>query len=278
MKKQKLRTEIKKTVEQVQEKGAMAASLTNAVTLEFVINTQIAIGGTPGALYQNEAEESYIHSGDAMSINLGSFIPDYIQSIPKTVKKLNKKKQNWVLDPVGISVGDERKELFQELKKHQPPIIRGNASEIINVAILWDLKIGTDKALLRGPDSTNTVEEAEESAVALARVTKGVVVVTGENDFITDGEKAIYSYGGSKYLSLITGGGDSLTGIIAIYAAIANPLIAALTGVSVYNLAGKKAEEKANGPGTFKPLFIDELFNLEAEAVAQNEFEIKELE
>lgn len=278
MNKTELQTEIKKTVEQVQNNGAMAASLTNSVTLEFVINTQIAIGGTPGSLYQNESNEAFVHSGNAMSMNLGSFIPAYSQSIPKTAKKLNEEKQNWVLDPVGIGVGDEREKLFQELKNNPPSIIRGNASEIIHLAILWDLAKKTSNARVQGPDSTNTVEEAEESAVLLARATAGVVVVTGESDLLTDGKQLIYSYGGSKYLSRITGGGDSLTGVIAIFAAVANPLVAALTGIATYNVAGKKAEGQAKGPGTFKPIFLDELFHLDAEAVAQNAFDIKELD
>lgn len=279
MTKEKLRTQIIEAVNTVKNEKTMAASITNSVTLEFVINAQIAIGGTPGAIFQNQEGEAFIHSGDAMSLNLGSFTPDFIESIPKTAERLNKEKQNWVLDPVGISLGAEREELFKNLKKYKVPIIRGNASEIINLSILWGLEDSeATKALVRGADSTNTSFEAEDSSVALAKFTGGVVVVTGETDLVTDGYRVAYSYGGSKYMPLIIGSGDSLTGILAIYAGATDPFTAALSAVSAYNVAGKRAERNAQGPGTFKPYFIDELYNATAEDIAGNDFEIKELD
>ena len=122
MTKEKLKSQIIEAVNTVKKEKTMAASITNSVTLEFVINAQIAIGGTPGAIFQNQGGEAFIHSGNAMSLNLGSFNLDFIESIPKTAERLNHEKQNWVLDPVGISLGSEREEVVQEVLKVVHPI------------------------------------------------------------------------------------------------------------------------------------------------------------
>ena len=75
----------------------------------------------------------------------------------------------------------------------------------------------------------------------------------------------------------ITGAGCSLGGVIAVYATAASPFIAALTGTAVYNLAGSRAEKKADGPGSFQVHFLDELYRATAQDIANNPFEIEEV-
>ena len=130
---------------------------------------------------------------------------------------------------------------------------------------------------MRGVDSTEGVDAAREAAIALANWTGGAVAVSGETDLITDGHLLAYSHGGSPYMECITGAGCSLGGVMAVYAAVASPFIAALTGAAVYNLAGKRAAAKVGGPGNFQPVFLDELYNATAEDIAANEFILEEM-
>ena len=77
--------------------------------------------------------------------------------------------------------------------------------------------------------------------MALAKWTGGAVAVSGEADLITDGRQVVLSKGGSDMMPSITGTGCSLGGVMAVYAAVASPFIAAITGAAIYNLAGKRA-------------------------------------
>jgi len=75
----------------------------------------------------------------------------------------------------------------------------------------------------------------------------------------------------------ITGSGCSLGGVVAVYATVASPFIAALTATAVYNLAGGRAERKVDGPGSFQVEFLNELYKATAANIANNPFEIEEV-
>jgi len=125
--------------------------------------------------------------------------------------------------------------------------------------------------------STDSVNTARVAAVALAKWTGGAVAVSGETDLVTDGRAIAFSYGGSHYFEKITGAGCSLGGVVAVYAAAATPFIAALTATAAYNFAGRRAEQKADGCGSFQVLFLDELYKATAVNIADNPFEIEEV-
>ena len=75
----------------------------------------------------------------------------------------------------------------------------------------------------------------------------------------------------------ITGSGCSLGGVMAVYATAASGFIAALTGANIYNLAGRRAAEKTDGPASFQVQFLDELYNATPKEIADNPFEIEEI-
>ena len=93
---------------------------------------------------------------------------------------------------------------------------------------------------------------------------------------ITDGRQLVFSQGGSEMMPCITGTGCSLGGVMAVYAAVADPFIAAITGSAVYNLAGTRAAAHAKGTGSFQMDFIDELYVATPDAIAQNPLTVEE--
>ena len=74
----------------------------------------------------------------------------------------------------------------------------------------------------------------------------------------------------------ITGAGCSLGGVAAVYATAASPFIAALTASAIYNLAGKRAEARCSGPGSFQVEFLDALYQASSADVAGNPLKIEE--
>jgi hydroxyethylthiazole kinase len=255
----------------------MAGSITNSVTINFVANAQLAVGGAAAMVYLPDEGEFLAKAGGASYINVGTLLPVYEESLPRMARTLYEAGRPWVLDPVAVGIGALRTDLLRQFKAYKPGIIRGNASEIIALAGLWELEGGTDASKVRGVDSTDQVAAAKPAAIALAGWTGGAVAVSGETDLVTDGEIAAISHGGSHFMEKITGAGCSLGGVAAVYATAATPFVAALTAASVYNLAGRRAEKRAEGPGSFQVAFLDELYKASAADIAANPFEIEEV-
>lgn len=274
--KEEIKNQIIEAVKKVKETNPMAGSITNSVTINFVANAQLAVGGSAAMVYLPDEGEFLANAGGATYINVGTLLPVYEDTLPRTAKALHEAAKPWVLDPVAIGIGELRTKLLKQFKEYKPTIIRGNASEVIALAGLWELDGGTDSSNVRGVDSTDTVNAAKEAAKALAKYTGGAVSVSGETDLVTDGTTVVYSRGGSKFMEMVTGSGCSLGGVTAVYATAANPFIAALTATAVYNLAGSRAEAKVQGPGSFYVQFIDELYMASPEDIAANPFDIEE--
>lgn len=274
---EQIKQNIIKAVTEVRATNPMAGSVTNTVTIDFVANAQLAVGGSAAMVYLPDEGECLVAAGGAVYLNMGTQFPIYTETIPRTAAAAFSAGKPWVIDPVGIGIGKQRSDLLLEVKKYKPTIIRGNASEIIALAGLWDLS-GTadDLSRARGVDSTDEVSAARDAAVALARFTGGAVAVSGETDLVTDGKIVVFSHGGSSLMSKVTGFGCSQGGVLAVYACVTDPFTAALTGVAHYNCAGTRAEHIADAPASFKQAFIDELYKASPEDIANTPFEVEE--
>ena len=274
---EQLKQHVIKAVEEIHATNPMAGSITNTVTIDFVANAQLAVGGSAAMVYLPDEGEALVAGGGAIYLNMGTLFPIYEQTIPRAAKAAHDAGKPWVLDPVGLGIGSLRTQLVNELKQYKPAIVRGNASEIIALAGLWGLEgEAADLSRVRGVDTTDTVEAARAAAIALARYTEGAVVISGESDLVTDGHSVVISHGGSALMGKVTGFGCSQGGVLAVYATQTDPFTAAVAAVNHYNLAGVAAAAAADAPASFKVAFIDELFRATPEAVAGNSIEIQE--
>ncbi|MCM0582513.1 hydroxyethylthiazole kinase [Weissella diestrammenae] len=269
-----LQTKMQQVVSVVKSTTPLAPSITNTVTINFVANTQLAVGGSAAMIYLPDEGITLAQMANSFYLNSGTLEPFYTETFPATAKAMHEQHKNWVLDPVALGIGTMRTNLMHEFKSYKPTIIKGNASEIIALASLWEL-IHHQDSTVKGVDTTDTVDAARQAAVALAQYTSGAVVVSGTDDLVTDGQQVIMSHGGSPMMGLITGAGCSLGGVINVYATSTDPLTAALTGVQIYNLAGQRAAELANGPASFQTAFIDALYHATAEEIAHNPFDVE---
>lgn len=301
-----IRDAVAAAVRDARRTNPLAPSITNTVTQNFVANAQLAVGGSAAMVYLPDEGECVAALGGAVYLNLGTLLPVYAETVPACARACAAAGTPWVLDPVGIGIGSLRTELVRSLRTWPPAIVRGNASEIIAVAELWELEpfggegaaeadaasgaeasrdentaeadlpaetggSSGEAAAGRGPrgvDTTDSVEAARAAAVALARFIGGAVAVSGPVDLVTDGRTVVRAEGGSPLMCAVTGSGCSLGGVAAVYAAVADPFAAALTATCAYNLAGTRAAEAATGPGSFPAAFLDALAALTPEEVA----------
>jgi hydroxyethylthiazole kinase len=275
--KKDLQTGIIHAVETVKQTNPMAGSVTNTVTINFVANAQLAVGGSAAMVYMPDEAQFLAQAGGAAYINVGTLEPVYEKTLPGMAKTLHANGKPWVLDPVVIGIGELRTRLLMDFKPCKPSIIRGNASEIIALAGLWRLAGGTENSNARGVDSQDPVTAARAAAVALANWTGGAVAVSGKQDLVTNGSVVALCHGGSHFMEKITGSGCSLGGVMAVYATATSAFIAALTGTAIYNLAGRRAGETTDAPASFQVHFLDELYKAKSDEIADNPFDIEEI-
>ncbi|MCL2798963.1 MAG: hydroxyethylthiazole kinase [Endomicrobia bacterium] len=263
---EKVLSSVVKAVNDVKETSPLSGSWTNFVTINLVANAQLAVGGRAAMCFLPDEAKPLASVSKSIYINAGTLEPIAKQALADAAKAAVELGKPWVLDPVAAGLGDTRNSLLKDLKQYKPNIIRGNASEIIALANLWELQTNK-KGNVEGVDSTDTVDAALDSAKALAEWTGGVVAVSGEVDLVLN-EKEIYRVtGGSEMLKKITGAGCSLGGIMAVYSSVADPLTAALASSVIYKWASETAAKSNKGTFSFQTAFIDNLSTIDAEII-----------
>lgn len=277
-----IRTAIAAAVQAVHDRGPLAQSFTNFVTINLVANAQLAAGGTAAMSYLPDDIIDFAEFSGATYINMGTLLPFFSEALPQIAQRFADEGKLWVLDPVAAGLGKSRTEILTSFKDVPPTIVRGNASEIIALSTMWGLNADDGGSRPAGVESVDDVDSAEAAAKRMAQHLakhspngKGAVAVSGEVDLVTDGEHTYRLPGGSAMMTKITGAGCSLGGVTATYLAVSEPLVAALAASLLYNRASEKAEAVSSGPGSFQVAFLDALASTSVQEVANSALSVE---
>ena len=137
-----IRKQVSEAAKKARQTTPLAGSITNFVTVDFVANAQLAVGGSAAMVYLPDEARSLVRLGSSFYINVGTLLPVYAESVPAAMDEAAATDKPWVLDPVALGIGTLRTELLQHARSCHPAVIRGNASEIIALADLWKLSHG----------------------------------------------------------------------------------------------------------------------------------------
>lgn len=225
--------------------------LTNYVAMNIAANTLLAAGAAPAMVHTVQESGEFARIAHAVTINIGTLSPAWVEGMVAAATAANAVGTPWVFDPVAHFATPYRAEVARRLLMLRPTIVRGNASEI--------LALGGGETAAKGVDSADPVDAAAHAARQLARVTGGVVVVTGPRDFVTDGTRAATITGGSPWMPSVTALGCSLTCLMGAYAAVTTPMEAAIAALVHFAESGERAHRLAEGPGSFGWRFLDAL-------------------
>lgn len=245
--------------------------ITNYVSMDIMANALLAAGASPAMVHAVEEVEQFVSLASALSINIGTLSPSWVDGMFKAVKVASAAGKPWVLDPVGAGATDYRTGVAAELLKLRPTVLRGNASEIL--ALAGSAEIEGQK----GVDSSVNALDAIGAAQWLAKQYGSVVVVTGATDVVTDGADTIGISNGVPALQQITATGCCLSALIAALCAVQAPLEAAVHGCAYFGLAAQAAQKvgPSRGPGSLRAALLDALSNLnEAEVRAFTRIEL----
>ena len=255
---EQLKQNMVKAVEEIRATNPMAGSITNTVTIDFVANAQLAVGGSAAMVYLPDEGEALVAGGGAIYLNMGTLFPIYEQTIPRAAKAAHDAGKPWVLDPVGLGIGSLRTQWSTSSSSTSPPSCAATPPRSSRSPACGVLRgEAADLSRVRGVDTTDTVDAARDAAVALARYTGGAVVVSGEVDLITDGTtggqvpRRQPAHVKDHRLRLLAG---RRAGRVRLRhrSVLRRPVC----GTAVYNVAGTRAAAVADAPASFKVAFI----------------------
>ncbi len=183
--------------------------MTNEVVQTFTANVLLALGASPAMVVSPKETAQFAKVADALLINIGTLHDSQAEAMLVAVKAANQAGTPWILDPVAVGGLEYRTHFAQQLIELNPAAIRGNASEI--------LALDGQSSQGRGVDSADDTGVALNAAYRLATRYRTIVAVTGETDYITDGESTWSIPFGDKLMTRVVGTGCALSAVVAAF-------------------------------------------------------------
>lgn len=257
--------EIAQVIETVRERNPLVHNITNVVVTNFTANGLLALGASPVMAYAKEEVAEMASIAGALVLNMGTLRQEEVEAMLIAGKSANMHNVPIVFDPVGAGATSYRTEVARHIPSEvKLAIIRGNAAEIANVIDeKWEIK-GVDA----GGGNGDVVSVAKQAAEQL----NTIIVITGKEDVITDGERTFILRNGHPILTKVTGTGCLLTSVIGAFTAVEKDYVkAAVAAVTFYGVAAEIVASKTveQGPGSFQIELLNQLANVTAEDVEQ---------
>lgn len=230
--------------------------MTNYVAMNSTANLLLATGASPAMLHAPEEVAEFTAISSGLSINIGTISAHWADAMFVATATAHQHGVPWVLDPVAVGATRYRKTLCTQLLAAKPSVICGNASEVLALNGLASQG--------RGVDSTAATEQAVDAAIALAQQYDCIVAMTGESDWVTDGTQHYRINGGHPLMPRVTTLGCGLSALVAGFVAANREasLGATAAALACFAVAGERAGNSAQGPGSFQVALLDALYQL----------------
>jgi len=244
-------------------------NMTNLVVQNFAANVCLATGSSP-IMSNNGLEAADLASlRGALVINMGTVTPDILSNYLIAMHAYNSLPTpgSIVFDPVGGGATSVRRAAIKQLLAGGFfDCIKGNEGEIKAVSDPFpgpssQGRQQQQRGVDSGPSTTTPLQKAT-LVKSLAQRERCIVLMTGPVDYLSDGTCTLAISNGHPLLGKITGSGCALGSIVASYLAVhkEDKLLAVLAAILHYEIAAERAARKAEGPGSFLPAFLDQLY------------------
>ena len=216
----------------LRKSGGHLHSITNTVAQNFTANVLLACGASDSMTANPIEIEAFMSKADALHLNLGTLSDKQIEAITIALHCADQKNIPVALDPVMVHVSETRLQFAKELMP-AVSIVKANRAEaeILN----------TDKSH------------------------PYCLMETGELDSIHYRGAKTSIANGTSLLAGTIATGCALGALIAILASKTSSQAACVAGALWFSISGEIAAEKASGPGSFVPEFLDALYSVSEE-------------
>ncbi|MGC9065644.1 MAG: hydroxyethylthiazole kinase [Candidatus Ratteibacteria bacterium] len=252
---------IPETLERIRKTKPVIHHLTNWVTIYDCANIVKTLGASPIMAHAPEEIDQIVSIASSVVLNIGTLTLDFIESMKLAARAASIRNIPVILDVCGAGATELRnRKIFELIEYTHIDIIKGNASEVANVA--------GKKVFTKGVDSSDVSIDLVEVAQSLAKQRSCVVVITGKHDIVSDGDTTFYVKNGHELLTHVVGTGCMVSSVIGAFAAVeGNLLIAAIGALACFGIASEIAAEQSKGPASFKAALFDALYWLDREKI-----------
>lgn len=238
------------SLQKINVKKPLVHCITNYVVANFTANGLLAVGASPVMADAVEEVAEMALISDALLLNIGTLNDRTIKSMIIAGQSAYTKNIPIVFDPVGAGATSFRiKTTLYMLQQLNISLIRCNVGELAAIAdVYWEAK---------GVDSGEGELDVAETAMQVANKYNCLVIVTGEQDVITDGNRIEWIAGGHEKVTKITGSGCLLSALCAaVLASSEHPFEDLANLLRDYKQASLNAHAAV---GSFQVNFLDQL-------------------
>jgi hydroxyethylthiazole kinase len=252
-------------LERVRQQKPLVHHLTNWVTIYDCAQAVKSLGASPVMAHAREEVADMVRIASALVLNIGTLTVDLVEAMKMAARSANQKGIPVVLDVCGAgATGLRDQKCLELLDEARIDVIKGNASEIARVS--------GQSVRTKGVDATEVGGDLALLAGNLARRRKATVVITGQDDIVTDGRRTYVVGNGHLMMTCVVGTGCMAASVIGTFAAVEPDLsLAAASALVCYGVAAEIAAGRSSGPMSFKESLLDSLYHLDRAAVDERQ-------
>jgi len=255
-----LKNQIKTSLETLRKNHPLILNITNFVVTNTTANALLALGASPIMAQSRKELAELVDLSQALLINIGTMDQVDVARMKYAIQEANIEHKPVILDPVGCGISEFRTQISRDLfSMAERLIVRGNSAEIQELFGI--------KAHSQGVDSLDSSDQAIKAAKKLIEKKDCTVIISGVTDYIVTKNSVYAVKNGDMMMSRITGMGCIHTAITAAFAGIED--MSGLCSTVIMGVAGEIAAQKSEGPGSFAMHFIDALYSITPELLAE---------
>jgi len=243
-------------LDRIRVRAPLVHNITNFVVMNSSANILLALGASPVMAHSRREVAEMAALAGALVLNIGTLEEKWIEAMLQAARTANGRGIPVILDPVGAGATAYRSQAVATiLHNASVSVIRGNASEVLSLAVA--------DVTTKGVDSSLAVSaEMAAAAGAIAREHGCIVAISGEKDLVTDGDRVLRVANGVPLMTRVTGLGCGLSAVTGAFCAVAEGdlLEAVAAAFGYYGLCGELAHAVSNRPGSFFTAFVDALY------------------
>jgi hydroxyethylthiazole kinase len=241
----------------IRASAPLVHNITNFVVMNPSANILLAIGASPVMAHSRKEVADMAAMAGAVVLNIGTLAEKWVEAMVLAAQAANRRGIPVILDPVGAgATGYRTRTVKRILSEATISVIRGNASEVLSLAV--------DGVKTKGVDSSLSLsDEIVDAAGAIARQYGCIVAISGEKDLITNGDRVFRVANGVPLMTRVTGLGCGLSAVAGAFCAVSQDDLLAATAAAFgfYGLCGELALSVSDRPGSFFVAFLDSLYS-----------------
>lgn len=258
------------------EKEPLIHCISNLVTMDDLAQAIMCYNGKALITHSIEEASEITSKSKGLLLDLGNLDGNRVEAMEKSLKIAERYNIPVILDVIGIDRSVFRRNVaIKFLTRYKIDVLKGELSEIKR---LGNSKISIEddkfKRIILKQDAT-----VRKELRSISKTYKSILVITGEENYITDGFSEFFVLNGEEIFSKIYSINSILTGLISVgISSVKNrseKFKAILVAVMTFGISQELAVEKmviGDGLATLKRYLLDQISLINEEKIKQRSY------